>query len=110
MGPFSVNLRESFYSSTYGLIQDPVNAFFDKQLIKKAFITDLEAAYEVHKGVKLAIGANNLFNHFPTKQPDIYRAGLLATNASGYASSLYPNFAPYGFNGGYYYGRITLSF
>ena len=110
MGPFSVNLRESFYSSTYGLIQDPVNAFFDKQLIKKAFITDLELAYEVRKGVKLALGANNLFNHFPTKQPDIYRAGLLATNASGYASSLYPNFAPYGFNGGYYYGRLTLSF
>jgi iron complex outermembrane receptor protein len=32
------------------------------------------------------------------------------TNSSGYASSVYPNFSPFGINGGYYYGKVTYSF
>jgi iron complex outermembrane receptor protein len=110
LGKFSVNLRESFYSSSRGLSQNPVGAFQDTVLIKSAFTTDLEFAHEARKGVRLSIGANNLFNHYPTKEPAAYRAAQLATNSSAYASSLYPSFAPYGRNGGYYYVSLDLSF
>ena len=110
LGMFSVNLRESFYSKTTGLNQDPVGAFFDTTEIKPSFLTDLEASVEAVKGVKLSIGANNLFNKYPTKTNALYRKGQLDTRASGYASSVYPGFSPFGINGGYYYGKLTVSF
>jgi iron complex outermembrane receptor protein len=110
LGKFSLNLRESFYSSSRALSQNPIGAFYDTILIKSAFMTDLELAYEPRKAVKLAIGANNLFNRYPTKQPAAYRAAQLATGSNAYASSLYPSFAPYGRNGGYYYARVVLGF
>ena len=107
---FSVNLRESYYGKSHGLSQDPIGAFYDRIEIKPAFITDLEASYQAFSGVKLTVGANNLFNKYPTKQNPAYRAAQLATTASGYASSVYPAFSPFGVNGGYYYGKLTLSF
>jgi iron complex outermembrane receptor protein len=110
IGKFNVNLREAFYGSSYGFAQDPIGAFFVKIPVKSALITDLEASYQVTTAVRVSLGANNLFNKYPNKQPAAYRAGQLATTASGYASSLYPNGSPYGFNGGYYYGRIAVNF
>lgn len=110
MGRLSVNLRESFYGSSYQYQQDPVGAFYDAIKVNKAFITDLEVGYQVVGPVRLAVGANNLFNKYPNRELASYRQGQFNTNASGYASSLYPNFSPYGINGGYYYGRVTVTF
>jgi iron complex outermembrane receptor protein len=110
LGRFSVNLRESFYGGSHGLVQDPIGAFFDKIQIKPVVLTDLEASYEALKGVKLTVGANNAFNTYPTKQNAAYRAAQFATTSSGYAGSVYPDFSPFGINGGFYYGRLTVSF
>ena len=106
----TINLRESFYGASYTYAQDPVGAFFDKIAVNAALITDLEASYQVLGPVKFTVGANNLFNRYPTKEPAAFRAGQFSTAASGYASSVYPSGSPFGINGGYYYGKITVTF
>lgn len=67
-----------------------------------ATLLDLEARYELPKGVGLAIGVNNLTDEYPQFAP----AGINApTGSVGY-----PLYAPYGFNGRFLYGRISYSF
>ena len=109
LGNLTVNLRESAYGKSFTYAQDPILAQFDKIEVKTAFITDLEASYALPRGVKVSVGANNLFNKYPNKQPDAYRAGQLATNSSGYVT-IYPNFSPFGINGGYYYAKVAVTF
>ena len=110
LGKFSANLRESLYGSAYTWAQNPQTGVYTQILNKRAFITDLEATYEVIPSVKVTLGANNLFNTYPTKQPTAYRQAQFNTNSSGFAGSVYPNFSAFGFNGGFYYGRIAYSF
>jgi iron complex outermembrane receptor protein len=113
LGALSVNLRESFYGASYVYQQTPIGTGFDKIGIKAKVVTDLEAAYEVRKGIRVAVGANNLFNLYPTKSPGgpgQYRQEQFDTTSSGFASSVYPNFSPIGINGGFYYARLTVSF
>jgi iron complex outermembrane receptor protein len=109
LGIFSVNVRESFYGGSFTYAQKPIGAGFDRIAISAKGITDLEGAVEVLKGVRVAIGANNLFNVYPDKNPAEYRAAQYSTTASGYASQ-YPGTSPFGINGGYYYGRVTVNF
>jgi hypothetical protein len=37
-----------------------------------------------------------------------YAKNRMANDGAG--AYTYPNFAPYGINGGYYYGRVTIAF
>jgi iron complex outermembrane receptor protein len=84
---------------------------YDRIDINNAYITDLELGYKLPKGIKVFVGANNLLNVYPTQEPTGLRLGQLQTNASGFASSKYPSgFSPFGYNGGFYYGRVTFSF
>jgi iron complex outermembrane receptor protein len=110
MGKFSANLRESFYGSAYLWAQNAQTGVYTKIQNNQTGITDLEASYEVIPSVKVTLGANNLLNTYPTKQPAAFRASSFATTSSGYASNVYPNFSAFGFNGGFYYGRIAYSF
>jgi iron complex outermembrane receptor protein len=115
LGNFSANVRESYYGSSYELAVDPVKSVtlfgYDRIDINNAYITDLELGYKLPKGIKVFVGANNLLNVYPTQEPTGLRLGQLQTNASGFASSKYPSgFSPFGYNGGFYYGRVTFSF
>jgi iron complex outermembrane receptor protein len=110
LGKLSVNLRESFYGSAYIYAQNAQTGVYTQIKNNSTGITDLEATYEVIHNVKLSLGANNLLNTYPTKQPAAYRQAQFNTNSSGFASSVYPNFSAYGFNGGFYYGRVTFTF
>lgn len=65
------------------------------------WITDAEVSWQVNKAINLAVGANNLFNVYPDAN-GIYNANL--------GSGQYPTTGGYGFTGGYYYGRIKVSF
>jgi iron complex outermembrane receptor protein len=110
LGKFGLNLRESIYGSSFVYVQDPIAANYDQIKVGLAAITDLEASYEIIRNVKLALGANNLLNTYPTKDPAVYRNGLFNTNSQGYSSSVYPGNSPFGYNGGFYYGRVTWNF
>jgi iron complex outermembrane receptor protein len=107
---FTVTLKETLIGPSYGLVQDPLAARLLKNKISKAGITDIEVTYAPIDSVRISIGANNLLNEYPNRQNGTYRYGQYMTNASGYASSVYPTFSPFGINGGYYYGKVSYSF
>ena len=71
-------------------------------------ITDLEIGYAITDDLKIAAGANNLFNTNPTNRIQFAPSGGLSDRSNIYNA---PNgFSPFGINGGYYYGRGTYSF
>ncbi|PZU60656.1 MAG: TonB-dependent receptor [Sphingobium sp.] len=113
LGKFSANLRESYYSEVYVLETarlGPNAGDLIKVPVKSSFITDLELGYKIAEPVKLAIGANNLFNKYPTQRSkEFIRNAELANGERGYSTSKYPTISPYGINGGYYYARVTVS-
>ncbi len=109
-GPFSLNFREQFYGSTYAW-SNPAGqtTVFVQSVTNAAWLTDLEAGYDLPHNVKLGIGVNNAFNVYPNAAPDVLRLSYLATNSASFATSKRQSSA-YGTNGGFYYGRLTWSF
>lgn len=112
---FTLNLRESYYSQVYTLESTPGNSSLAgadiKVPVNASFITDVELGVKLSHGLKLSIGANNLFNHYPTKRSYEYiRGPQLAAGSRSYSSNVYPSISPFGINGGYYYGKINLTF
>lgn len=108
VGKLDVNLRESFYGSNYTLAQDLlVGTQYDKLTSQAKFITDLDIAYNILKNTRISIGANNLFNIYPTKVPKYYRDEQYSKSNNQYTGSVYTAGA-FGFQGGYYYGRISF--
>ncbi|WJD68136.1 TonB-dependent receptor [Pseudomonas asiatica] len=80
-----------------------VNAANDRSLdreYKARWITDLDAGYQLTKDLEVAIGARNLFDIYPEHQ-----APSSKTMVKGYGV-----YSPYGFTGGYYFGRVTYTF
>ncbi|MEJ2459271.1 MAG: TonB-dependent receptor, partial [Novosphingobium sp.] len=114
-GMFSVNLRESYYSKVSSLSTAPGGSPLAGQAIaipvKASFITDLEVGFKPTEAIKISIGANNLFNHYPTKTSyENIRAAYETAGSSRFASSVYPTVSPFGINGGYYYARLGVNF
>jgi iron complex outermembrane receptor protein len=107
-GRFSLNFRENFYGSSFGYGQDAVSGKYTQLLSRSAWLSDFEGGYDFGHGVKFSMGANNAFNVYPNKNPYAYRYAQLVKNSSGYATQ-YPS-APYGYNGGFYYGKLSLTF
>ena len=67
-----------------------------------AVLVDLEGRYTFPFGVTAAVGVNNLTDEYPTATPTALNG---ATGSVGY-----PSFSPYGFNGRFFYGRLSYSF
>ncbi|HLA79130.1 MAG TPA: TonB-dependent receptor [Vicinamibacteria bacterium] len=63
-------------------------------------LVDLEATYKWKKGITIVAGGQNVFNHYPDENPGA-RAGV---------GNLYSQYAPFGFNGAFWYGRIKYEF
>ncbi|HDS1737438.1 TonB-dependent receptor [Pseudomonas sp. BP8] len=95
---YRVNLGLTRYGSW-----KEVNAASDRSLdreYKARWITDLDVGYQLTKDLELAIGARNLFDVYPERQ-----APSSKTMVKGYGV-----YSPYGFTGGYYFGRATYTF
>ena len=61
------------------------------------YLTDVELTFRLTESVSWSIGGQNLFNNYPEQNPFAFvRLG-----------NKYPQTTPYGFNGGYYYTRLT---
>jgi iron complex outermembrane receptor protein len=106
-GPLSLRLRNTLYGQSSRRV-DPGdgNIYADRTGTK--LITDLDVGYRLTQHVTLSAGANNLFNVFPNR---VNAVGLAASAASGSpAVDIYPNFSPFGINGGYYFARIEVGF
>ncbi len=102
-GPWSVNLRETVYNDMSEYVGTP--SFLEK--INTTGITDLDVGYKVNRFLKLDMGANNLFNTLPPLTPNT-STGQPVDGGRVYGVPY--GFAPWGQNGGYYYGRLTLTY
>ena len=94
---FSANLRETIYGPTRQWSAN--NSIFEQ--IGTTGITDLDIGYRITPMIKVDAGANNLFNQIPP---------LHNIAGGGRVYDVPYGFAPWGGNGGYYYGRVVVSF
>ena len=67
-----------------------------------AALIDLEGRYEFPFGVAAAVGVNNLTDEYPNATPTALNG---ATGSVGF-----PQYSPYGFNGRFFYGRLSYNF
>ncbi|AXI02584.1 TonB-dependent receptor plug domain-containing protein [Aquirhabdus parva] len=95
---WSFLLRLTRYDK-YTFVYDPADPKKDSTFGAK-WISDLEGSYRFNPKLTLALGAKNIFNIFPDKNGFI--------SASGFGQ--YGLYSPFGFNGGFYYGRLSYKF
>jgi len=75
-----------------------------------AWITDLDVAYQVTKHIKLTLGANNLFDVYP-KAADQFLNDDGSRRISTFNRIIpFSSFSPYGTDGRFVYGRISVAF
>ncbi|WAH56833.1 TonB-dependent receptor [Pseudomonas silvicola] len=84
----------------YGQYTEGSNLPENDRTYSAKWITDLDVAYDLTDHVTVALGANNLFDVYPDKKG-------IRTWAGTYE---YGMFSPYGFGGGFYYGRVSVAF
>ncbi len=70
-----------------------------------AVLVDLELRANVWKGLQLAVGANNLFDVYPTQLPYTKGGATLSSNGVG----VFPEYSPFGWQGRFLYGRVSYS-
>ncbi len=109
-GPLSVTLRETLYGKASLQTLGPDNVTYFVNKVSAALLTDLEVSLALPKGFRLTAGANNLFDKYPNKLNAAYSQALINFNRQGGAVQYPQAFSPFGYNGGYYYGKLTYSF
>lgn len=80
-----------------------------KETIGTIPITNLELGMHLVKSLTFAIGATNLFDRYPNQiNPALTAAFVAYQDNSGVQK--YPDFSPFGIDGGFYYARIDFTF
>lgn len=97
-------IRETYYGRT-----EQVQGYgpYYRYQTASAWITDADVGHELAKGIKLNVGASNLFNRYPGRVPLYVYQG--ANSITGNYDQ-YSHATPYGINGGYYYVRLSALF
>jgi iron complex outermembrane receptor protein len=109
-----VNLVEHIYgpSSDYGNDDgdNPTGNFqYFQDKINLTATTSVNISYMFTDKLKLAVGAENLFNRFPNKlNNNILDREIAASDNT--AVTQYPGFSPFGINGGFYYVKAVYKF
>lgn len=118
MGDFTLNLRESYYgawrvSNDYPIREGNLatNPIIDGQHFKGKFLTDVDVSYTFMEHYTLTIGANNLFNVYPTKIKATINNPIYTLTDSISNGSVYPRSGgPFGINGGFWYARLRVKY
>lgn len=85
----------------YGDVLSPSSNEANDLVLKAAWVVDFEGRFDVTESLRFAVGVDNLFDEYPTRNPG-------ALNGTG--ATPYSNLSPFGRNGRSYYGRVTYSF
>lgn len=97
MGPFGATVRATRYGS---VLSPGTTAALDLTLKAKTLV-DLEARWSVTEQVRLTVGADNVFDEYPTGNPP-------ALNTT--SNTPFSNYSPFGRSGRYIYGRVSVNF
>ena len=97
MGPFGATVR----AIRYGSVLSPGTTAAQDLVLKARTVVDLEGRWNVTEQVRVSLGADNVFDVYPTKTPP-----TLNTTSN----TPFSNYAPFGRSGRYVYGRVSVSF
>ncbi|MDR1075973.1 MAG: TonB-dependent receptor [Xanthomonadaceae bacterium] len=77
------------------------------QILKAKWVTDLDVGFRFNEYVRLVIGANNVFNVYPTRN---IATTAEVSGADTYGVFPYSELSPFGWSGAYYYARLETRF
>ncbi|EZP51338.1 hypothetical protein [Sphingomonas sp. RIT328] len=77
------------------------------QQLEPKWVTDFSFTGQVNRNLTLTVGANNLFNVYPTEN---IRSTAALTGADTFGAFPYSEFSPFGFSGAFYYARAGVKF
>ena len=89
------NLRTLIRANYYGPWRSTGNGYN----ADATTMIDLQLAYQVNENLEVVVGADNLFDEYPDKNP-----------GRGGSGQLYPEDSPFGFNGGSWYVQGRYNF
>lgn len=109
----SATVRANRFGEVFSAGASPINDL----LLEPRWITDLELRIRpqgMAEGIELAVGANNVFDQYPTVNP----TGRVTDPVTGNPGNLsvnnyflpFSSFSPFGFNGRFLYGRLSFAF
>lgn len=101
-------LSATFRGNRYGEVVSPgVDAARD-QTFGAEWVFDLEVRVRPNDAFEVAVGANNLFDQYPDRP----FAGVVDGQNYGLNNYFlaYSSFSPFGFNGRFVYGRVSINF
>jgi iron complex outermembrane recepter protein len=102
-----VSLKANRFGSVLSAGANPL----DDVTLEAKWIADLEVRIKPAEFLQLAIGADNIFDQYPTRLPTGARPAALGGNYSVNNYFLpYSSFSPFGFNGRFIYVRATANF
>ncbi|MCZ6501261.1 MAG: TonB-dependent receptor, partial [Gammaproteobacteria bacterium] len=93
VGNWRLLARLSYYDDW----TDPNNDPAQDITFGEEYVLDVEAAYTFNDRYTIIVGAQNVLDEFPDKEPRVLSLGYT-----------YPEASPMGFNGGFYYTRIRV--
>ncbi len=98
-GPYRLLSRLYYYDVFVDYFFAGASNAFPPIDAESRWLVDLEGSYTFKSGLTIASGAQNLFDTYPTENPN-----------AGTWGRKYPSSSPYGFNGGFYYLRAAYAF
>jgi iron complex outermembrane receptor protein len=101
-GRWNVLVRANYYGKWIDAVPNatPTALSFD-QSFGAEWLLDAEVSYQATEHLNIAVGADNLLDAYPDKD----RRQAQINNGI-----VYPQFSPFGFNGGFWYLRLTGKF
>jgi iron complex outermembrane receptor protein len=95
-------LRTNYYGEWTDAVPNstPTAVSFDQEFPSE-WLVDVEISYAFNEALTATVGAENVFDVYPDedRRPSQRNNGIV-----------YPQFSPFGFSGGFYYGRLTYRF
>ncbi|MFN3515025.1 MAG: TonB-dependent receptor plug domain-containing protein [Phenylobacterium sp.] len=95
-GPVGATVR----ATRYGEVLSPGTTAALDLVLEPRTLLDLEGRWDVTEKVRLTLGADNVFDEYPTKTPP----SLNTTSNTPFS-----NYSPFGRSGRYVYGRVSVS-
>ena len=99
-GKFNVFTKANWFGEVSSA-EDSNDPSRDQQFAGK-WLVDVEAGWAFTDSIKVVVGANNIFDTTPDENID--------ANSFGGIFPYNRRTTPFGFNGGFYYGRLIMSF
>lgn len=94
------SLGATLRATRYGEVLSPGTTAATDLVLKPATLIDLEGRWDITSKVRVTLGADNIFDTYPTQTPP-------ALNTT--SNTPFSNYAPFGRSGRYVYGRVSVS-